>query len=414
MSDLHGLRIGYVPCSSSLSAPGDRRRFCYYAAKRNLAFETARPEQAYDVVVLTQAADLSLWRHYPRARGKLVFDFIDSYLAVPPHDPKRMLRGLAKFVTRQNRRLLLNYHNGLEAMCGRADAVVCSTAGQKERILRLCSNVHAILDFHGSVAGAAKDDYAADEVFHFVWEGQPSNLRHLLEIRRALEDLQRTRRFRIHAITDLAYGRFLGGRLGQRNTWDEARKIWPQIYLYAWNERTFAAIARQCDLALIPLPLGDPLGAGKPENRLLLFWRMGIPVLASATPAHVRAMNASGLDMACTTQDQWLEALRYYTAEEQARKQAGQRGKAFVEQNHQEEDMLQQWDRVLISVLNQNARDQGPEMASLFHESCPPETVPVCGHLSPTASAGPRLHASLDRDRPPMDRRPTPECRDFS
>jgi hypothetical protein len=347
-----GVRVGYVPCSHSLAAPGDRRRFCYYAAKRNLRFEIAHPGQAYDVVVLTQAADISQWSRYPRARGKVIFDFVDSYLAIPGHDPKALLRGLAKFAAGQNRRLLLNYKRGLEAMCRRADAVVCSTESQSEQILPLCPNVHLILDFHMSVARAFKSDYSAEEVFHFVWEGQPGNLRHLLEIKSALRDFGRTRRFRIHAITDLKYGRFLGGRWIRRSTVAEARRISPHIDLYAWNERTFSAIARSCDLALLPIPLDDPLAAGKPENRLLLFWRMGIPALASATAAHVAAMYESGVSMACTTRQQWLEALHYYASNEPARRQAGQRGLAFAAERHSEAQTLALWDRTLESVLS--------------------------------------------------------------
>ena len=352
MNFLHGLRVGYVPSSSSLAAPGDRRRFCSYAAKRKLRFEIARPQEAYDLVVLTQVADISLWSRYPRGHGKVIFDFVDSYLAIPAYDPKSFFRGIAKFVVRQNQRLLLNYTQGLESMCRRADAVICTTESQKEQILPLCPNVSIILDFHGSVVRAPKEDYAADDVFHFVWEGLPCSLRHLLEIKSALQELKKTRPFVLHAITDLEYGRFLGGRLIKRSTLDDARKIWPQMCLYAWNERTFAGIARNCDLALLPIPLEDPLSAGKPENRLLLFWRMGIPVLASSTVAYLGAMHDSGLSMCCTTQDQWLEALQYYTSTEHARKQAGERGKAFVDQCHSEENTLALWDRLLQSVLS--------------------------------------------------------------
>jgi hypothetical protein len=289
---------------------------------------------------------------------------VDSYLAIPSHDPKGLLRGIAKYATGQNRRLLLNYKRGLAAMCRRADAVVCSTESQREQILPLCPNVHLILDFHAGVVRAAKADYAAGEVFHFVWEGQPGNLRHLLEIKGALQDLERTCSYRIHTITDLEYGRFLGGRWIRRSTLEEARRISPQIYLYAWHERTFSSIASSCDLALIPIPLDDPLAAGKPENRLLLFWRMGMPVLASATAAHVAAMYESGVSMACTTRQQWLEALQYYTSSEPARKQAGQRGMAFAAGRHSEEQTLALWDRLLDSVLT----GQGSKHAQILEE----------------------------------------------
>ena len=182
MKPLRNLRIGYVPCSMTLQAPGDRRRFCYFAKKRNLPFEIARPNQVYDLVVLTQTGDISFWSQYPREGTKVIFDFIDSYLSIPKFDLKGLFRGAAKFAVRQNRRLLLNYTRGLEEMCRRADAVICSTEDQRKQILPFCANVHAILDFHTSVVRVRKNIYSADDVFHFVWEGQPGNLRQLLEI----------------------------------------------------------------------------------------------------------------------------------------------------------------------------------------------------------------------------------------
>ncbi|MBZ5570403.1 MAG: hypothetical protein LAO09_00810 [Acidobacteriia bacterium] len=302
-------------------------------------------------MVVTQTADVSLWRQYPRERAKIIFDFVDSYLAIPRFDLKGLLRGAAKFAVGQNRRLLLNYTRGVEEMCRRADAVICTTEEQKQRILPLCPNVHTILDLHGSVVRARKKGYTSDEVFHFVWEGLPGNLWHLLEIKEALQDLQRTRPFVIHVITALQYGRYLNGRLLKRNALDDARKIFPNTYLYAWNERTFSAIACSCDLALVPIPLHDPLCAGKPENRLLLFWRMGMPVLASSTVAHMRAMQESGLTMACGTGEEWRAALEYYTSNEYARREAGQRGRAFAEERHSEEKTLASWDKVFDSVL---------------------------------------------------------------
>ena len=65
-----------MPFSPTLKAPGDRRRFVAYAEARNLPFELARFDQHYDVVVLSEIADISIWSDYQQ--GKIVFDFIDS------------------------------------------------------------------------------------------------------------------------------------------------------------------------------------------------------------------------------------------------------------------------------------------------------------------------------------------------
>jgi len=109
MKDLHSLRVGYVPYSESLAAPGDRRRFVPYARSRDLKFEIANPTQKYDVVVVAENADLSVWSEYDKGGAKVVFDFIDSYLAIPRTDMKGRLRGLAKYVTGQSRHLRLDH-----------------------------------------------------------------------------------------------------------------------------------------------------------------------------------------------------------------------------------------------------------------------------------------------------------------
>src|SRR5258708_35680957 len=134
MLDLGNLRIGYSPCSESLQLPGDRRRFCYYARKRNLAFEIARPTEIYDIVLVTAPGDISVWKDYGKGRAKIIYDQVDAYLTTPSLSLKGLLRGAAKFAARQNRHLLLNYTAGIKEMCRRADAVICSTAEQQRDI----------------------------------------------------------------------------------------------------------------------------------------------------------------------------------------------------------------------------------------------------------------------------------------
>jgi glycosyltransferase involved in cell wall biosynthesis len=381
MRILQNLRIGYIPCSPSFCAPGDRRRFCYYAAKRGLKFEIAQPSQSYDIVIITQSADISFWSRYPRGNTKIIFDFIDSYLSIPRFDPKSLLRGITKFAIGQNRRLLLNYKRGLEQMCRRAEAVICSTQDQKRRILSLCPRVFPILDFHGTVVRMHKQNYAADRVFHFVWEGLPGNLSHFLEIKDALQEIQKTQPFVIHAITDLEYGPYLNGRFIKRSTVHYARRIWQGMNLYAWNEQTFSAIACNCDIALIPLPLHNPLSAGKPENRLLLFWRMGVPALVSSSAAHRDVMQQSGIHMSCTSQREWVQALRHYMSDQGAREEAGRFGRAFVEEKYSEEQGLRQWDEVLHSVLEYSDSKQPRQEAreSVMGDTKTEDVTNLCG-----------------------------------
>ena len=349
-TDLTRLRIGYTPISRNLMHPGDRRRFMAYARSRDLNVELADPAKSYDLVVVTERGDLTTWSSYGKGRAKVIFDMPDSYHAIPRTDVAALLRGVAKFVTRESARLQLNYWATLDRMCRRADAVVCSTDAQQQHILESCPNVHIILDLQGDVVRHCKENYAAGDVFNLVWEGLPENTAFLSEIAEPLRYLRSKYTVALHVMTDLEYYRFMA-RYGKRHTQNRVRGIFENSFVYEWNPIMFSAIITQCDLALIPLPLDRPLGSGKPENKLVLFWRMGMPVVTSATPAYVNTMREAGLDMQCTTVDDWKRVLEHYLLNEEARAVAGRRGKVFADTKRSQADLLRRWDRLMWSLF---------------------------------------------------------------
>jgi len=358
--ELRDLRIGYVPMinpiKNSFPNSADNRRFCYYADKRNIKFEIADPSETYDVVLLTQMADLSIWSEYQRGNCKIIYDFIDSYLGIPKWNLKGLLRGSAKYIAGQSRYLRLNHWKALEAICQRADAVVCATNEQKTTIQSYCQNVHIILDCHFKLMRAAKTDYSVGDTFNFVWEGLPGNLHYFFVIREVLQSLSAKYNIALHLVTDSQYRKYMR-KFCVKNTMSLAKKLFDNSYLHEWKEETFADTACQFDMAILPIPLNKPLwfdsslAIGKPENRLLLLWRMGIPTVVSANPAHKRAMDDCGLAMACRTSDEWFDTLEKYMNDESARREAGQKGKAFCDKNYSEEIMLSQWDKLFSSVL---------------------------------------------------------------
>jgi len=348
--DLTDLRIGYVPASADFTHPADRRRFPAYASRRNLRIETADPTEYYDLVIVTLKADLTRWGRYTKANARVLFDMIDSYYAVPRTDIKGLLRGSAKFVTGEVSHLVPSYWSMLDAMCRRADAVVCTTEEQAQHARRFCDNVHVILDIHSDLVGQVKQNYAAGEVFNLVWEGLPQNIRFLEELSGALAYLSSKYKIALHVVTDLHYYEYMG-RYWKRATWRRARKIFKDTYLYEWNPQLLSPILVACDLGLIPVPLSSPLEAGKPENKLLLFWRMAVPVVTSATRAYRRTMRQAGVEMCCHTLQDWKRTLEYYLLNEDARSGAGRRGKGFADTCYGEAAILARWDGVMASLF---------------------------------------------------------------
>ncbi len=341
-------RIGYAAFSADLNKPGDRRRFAGYATRRGMAFEIAKPGEKYDLLVLSQAADISEWLDY--TRGRVVYDLIDSYLASPRTEFKQLFRGPAKYVTGQFKHLRLDYKGTVQEMCRRADAVVCTTDEQKRDISKFCSNVHLTLDFHSSVARQYKNDYGIGNPIRIAWEGLGVNVLQLAVIKDVLRQLSRDFAISLTLVTDLEHHLWLN-KIGRARSVDVAARIVDNVIVHPWTEETCARILSGCDFGVIPLDMNDPFVSGKPENKLLLMWRIGLPVVCSATPAYVRAMNAAGApNLACATPDEWLAALRQLALSEQARRAAGQAGREHANRVWNEDAVLACWDRVLESV----------------------------------------------------------------
>ncbi len=341
-------RIGYTPVSVDLRQPSDRRRFAFYAARRGLTFERAVPGDDLDLVVLTSASDILRWRHTP-PRTKLVYDLIDSYLAQPRTALRSVGRGVAKRLTGETSVLTFDYRRAIEEMCRRADAVVCTTVEQRRDILALCPNVHVVLDHHGDDALAVKYRYAASFPFRLVWEGLPHTLPAFATIAPALRELQVRNDAELHIVTDLEFYQYARA-IRRRRTALIAAKLFDRFALHAWSPELLSTLVPTCDLAIIPANLRDPFSAGKPENKLLLMWRLGLPTVTAATPAYRRAMGAAGLDLLCATPQDWMSTLQRLIDDEDERARAGQAGREYVGAHHTTESLLHDWDRVFASV----------------------------------------------------------------
>lgn len=342
------MRIGYAAYSLDLSQPADRRRFPFYARQRGIEFELADPTREYDVVVVTPRADLGVWSRY-RSESKLVFDIVDSYLAIPRGNPKAILRGPAKFAAGEARHPFFSYRGALESIARRADAVTCATPEQAAQIAPLCPNVHPILDFHSPLLRRVKEDYRAGSPFNLVWEGLGENARWFELMSGALAEVDARHPLVLHLVTAIEY-RQLVQRFWRRRTARVVARHFHDVRIHRWTEESVSEVATACDLAVIPLPLGRPLERGKPESKLISFWRMGLPVVTSSTPAYTRVMRAAGQSLHCESSSDWVHALLRMIEDQDVRESAGRRGREFADREYAEERLLTAWDRVFKSL----------------------------------------------------------------
>lgn len=304
MTALADARIGYAGCSRDFSRPGDRRRFLAYARQRGLAYEYPEIDRDYDLVILTQTSNLSGWAARKRREGdrfRLVLDLVDGYFEQKRLD-ERVLKGIGRWVEGTDSRLTLDFQQTLKQACRAADAVWCSTPEQRETIRAYNPNVAISFDWFDDELGAPKTDFRRDGPLKLLWEGQAGTLRSIQTIREPLNALKD--RVELHVVTDPSTPRWYG-RLGTIPVQEMLAGILCPTFFHPWTREDFSERITAADLALIPMDLGHSLIRAKPENKLVMLWKLGMPALVGATPAYRRTMAAAGLDMLCETEADW-------------------------------------------------------------------------------------------------------------
>lgn len=340
--------IGYVPHGLDMERPMDRRRFPRYAAMRELAFDIVSGWDSHDIIVLSPRADVTRWADAPSNKF-IVVDLPDAVLA-ERRGLKRSLRGLAKWAVGEAHRPVLDYRRAVERLIERADAVVCSTEEQADKISRLSKNVHPITDLLGEIeclSPRLKRSHRLD----IVWEGLTATLPGLRSVTPALQALAKDHEVRLHLVTDLLAPRHMN-RFLPRRTEDLVAGWGVEVRLYQWSNETLSEVASECDVALVPVDLTNPMAVGKAENRMVIFWRLGLPVVASASPANLRAASLTGFEdqVLCSTVEDWRCTLENLYSQPENRLTIASAGQTVALSNYSEESLAQRWDRLFESL----------------------------------------------------------------
>lgn len=341
-------KIAYWPYDKEFAVPGDRRRFVFYAKERGINFEFADPFKKYNIVYLTYGCNIDVWMKYKKDNPdtKIIFELIDSYLL---EDPGffTYLRGMIRFILKKESRLYFNYKKALRKMIGICDAVVCSTPIQKQDLSRYQKNIHISLDYFSNDITCHKTNYQTNGKLKLVWEGQAYTVKNLLEINDVLDLLKND--IELHIVTDSVIK--YPFKIFNKSTKKILQRLKCSYQLHNWDKQTFAKILADCDLSIIPISSKSSLMWNKPENKLLLLWEIGIPVLTSDTPAYKRVMDAAGIDSYCLASETWVKKIKRhinYTPIEKQNLVA--QAKGYLNAHHEKETILKKWDAIFESV----------------------------------------------------------------
>jgi len=276
-----------------------------------------------------------------------VFELIDAYFT-ETGVARRYLKGTARRLLGTDSRWSPDLRRTLIGVCEAADAVICSTEEQRETIRRYNPNTFISFDHFGDELGPPKADYRRSGKLRIVWEGQSTTLPNLQVIREPLNDLRD--KVELHVVTDPVIHRYFG-RFGTYLAMDALKGIECNQHFHPWQRETFSRLVTACDLAIIPIDRSNALWWGKPENKLVLLWQRGMPVLTTATPVYRRAMEAAGVDMACATPAEWgVQLERLIGAEDADRQQIGSQCRAFGERTYSAGEFVRRFDDAFAAI----------------------------------------------------------------
>ena len=339
-------RIGYVPLHPTMAPPGDRRRFPAHAAERGIEFQVVDGWEGMDVVVLSSEADLVLWRHAP-AGVRIVLDLPDAFLE-EGRSLRSAARGLAKWIAGPLSRPVTSHHRAMCRLIDRADAVVCSTPEQARNLARYSDNVHVALDLHREFKPVSPSDgsFRSDRL-DLVWEGLYPTLVAIEPVLPAIRGLAGDFEVVLHLVTDPVAHRFMN-RYGTIEVAKVVEKWGIEVEVHPWTPAELGWVATLADLAIVPVDRSDPYTLGKPENRMRIFWRLGLPVIGSESPAHQRACEGAGMpaDVLCLDTEDWARSLIHYANEPEDRLAIARAGHAAAIGVYGDESVLAAWDGV--------------------------------------------------------------------
>ena len=347
-------RVGYVPYSSDLQHPGDRRRLASWAMDAGIALNTKDPLES-DLLVLSNAANFGYW--LKRAQQPVILDLVDGYLGEHPKFIKDVTRNIVRSIRGSSDLRWLTYTNHLRYACEKSDLVIVASAEQREIILEFNKNVHVILDdlselssigtisskeFAGSVKNAPSE--------WIFWEGFGFTLKHFQAISKDLDQFLYESGWGMNLVTNIEFPRW-GGYIGKVKTRSLIDKWFPlssqHIKIIPWSLKNVTEFAQRSSLSIIPIDLDDNFALLKPENKLLSMWHLGLPTLFSPIPSYQRVAIASKQEASMVSPSEWLDALKRIASSPISRDEMKKSGNVYISNNNSHEVLGAKWAKVI-------------------------------------------------------------------
>ena len=348
------LKIGYVPHSTDLEHPADRRRLAAWAVSNEIKLNVENPLES-DVLVLSSAANFGHW--LSRATQPVILDLVDGYMGEHPSFLKNFARNFLRSLQGTSNLKWITYTRHLRVACQRSDAIIVASPEQRETILKYNSNVYVILDDHSELTMHRPREVtktpkrpSSGNMKYLFWEGFGYTLKHFQLIAKELDAFLSRENWRMYILTVPVFPRW-GGFLGKMNSQTLIRKwfpnSWERIEVVPWSLENVEKFSSISEVAIIPIDKNDKFGSLKSENKLLSMWQLGLPVFFSNIPAYLRVANASSQLSFCIDDEEWTAAFDSLVDSRKQLASGDQERRLYMSRFHTHEILMSQWSIVI-------------------------------------------------------------------
>ena len=342
------MKIGYEGYSLGNDGIADRRRILYWAAKRRHEIVNSRNPEA-DVIVITSSADLTYWAQ-AKTTKTLILDVVDGLIG-EQNSIKDFVRGVGHMNPHHASTFRLRkFSDSLILVAKNCNFVICSSLEQVQEWRKYGIKAIDILDFHEEIPRVqGRLDNLEKNSDTLFWEGLPATIQSM-KLLNLLKNEDSSKHYYLNVLTKLSSFKYMNRYVKL----DVLRVLEKQIdsnnikiNLVNWTPENMIQYANNSSIGIIPIYTFKGYNHLKAENRLLIMWRLGLPVLTSALPSYVRTMKDAGIPGICHNKKDWAKKVNELNRSISMRQEYIGKAQEYLKCNHKVEDLLEKWDFAL-------------------------------------------------------------------
>jgi hypothetical protein len=342
----------YASYSEDLSHIGDRRRVGLWINQKEFLVFGSNGEEC-DIQVVNPLTDPFLLDKTKEGTFTIL-DIVDGYLVEEPS----IIQDYARYFFRSSKLKAIlrpkRFSTSLKETCRKVDLIVVASKEQARIAEEYNANISIIRDAHDEL-GEPLDikPIQKSKNLNLFWEGLGFTLFHFEEVADDLGKFLLDTNSILNLVTNESFPRYANS-FGVIKSEKIITKMFgaaaKNIRIHSWSQANVERLASICDFGVIPISEKDEFARLKPENKLLIYWRLGLQTLFSDTPAYLRVSSEIGVSDYSVKLGEWQKKLEEITNSRDFLSPNMPKAKDFLIEFHTNEVILGQWKQTLESL----------------------------------------------------------------